>query len=427
MDNINSSGSRYLQVPEQSSAAAGSPSRLSADSLRRIFADASPSFHDIARISRCSSALSDRVRIVSRGVESAQGFETLDRQLQINYIELLLLWLSTKNTSLEHLLTAFTKTGSVLFDPLCDLVCKVHEAPRDNPAYGEVEIKKNPRILLNMLNAAGDNPIEFLIRELRDHPLDECASKLLRAEFRLCEQGSSKLADIMLLIESYYEGLAEHLTKGFNFKKSSLDFDLLQGDENLAFEVAKILAAQDGKWVSRNIRNFGFKSQEKLVSIAKISAAQDGQHTSFFITNYGITNEAHRFEIAMIAAGQSGSGVSGNIDKYGFTDQNYLFSIAMRSAAQNGPGTSYFIHSYGIVSEESRCKVAQCAVHSNPLNSSEFIERYELWDEANRFEVAKCLVARNWVESLNYLPMYDITNLVYLSALAHIIQSRSGA
>ena len=99
----------------------------------------------------------------------------------------------------------------------------------------------------------------------------------------------------------------------------------------------------------------------------------------------------------------------------------------MRSAAQNGPGTSYFIHSYGIVSEESRCKVAQCAVHSNPLNSSEFIERYELWDEANRFEVAKCLVARNWVESLNYLPMYDITNLVYLSALAHIIQSRSGA
>ena len=423
MDNINSSSSRYVQASAQSPTASGSPSRLSADSLRRIFSDASPSFHDIARISRCSSALSDRVRIISRGVESVQGFEMLDIQLQINYMELILLWLSARNTSLEHLLTAFTKIGSVLFDPLCDLVCKVHEAPKDNPAYGEVEIKKNPRILLNMLNAAGDNPIEFVIGALRENSLEESIAKLLRVEFRLCEEGSSKLADIMLLIESYYEGLAEHLSKDFDFKKSSLDFDLLQGDENLAFEVAKILAARDGKWVSRNIRNFGFRNQEHLVAIAKISAAQDGQHTSFFIQNYGITNEAHRFEIAMIAAAQSGAGVSGNIEKYGFTDQNYLFSIAMRSAAQNGPATSYFIHRYGIVSEESRCKVAQCAVHSNPLNSSEFIERYELWDEANRFEVARWLVARNSVESVNYLPLYHITDPAYLAELDRIIHS----
>ena len=83
--------------------------------------------------------------------------------------------------------------------------------------------------------------------------------------------------------------------------------------EKIVIEIAKIAAAQDGRGVSENIRNYEITAPAALIEIAKIAAAKSGRGVSEYIRNYGITDQAALIEIAKIAAAENGYGVSKEI------------------------------------------------------------------------------------------------------------------
>ena len=336
----------------------------------------------------------------------------------INQLEMLLVDLYSAAVSSDQICALFDQMDKNLFYLLCHLV----ESPQGDPLYGERLIRKNPWLLLNIVNEEGENPIERLIRDPAG-PLEDFKQIFSSADFSIKEKSSDLIVNKKMLVESYYQQLAKEIVDPQN----PLDFDLIIGDEKLAFEVAKIVAARSGWDVSSDIQRYGIKNTNYLFEIAKIAAAQNGKGVSECIERYGIEDKDHLFEIAKIAAAQNGLGVSEYIKNYGIYNQNHLFEIVKIAAAQSEVGVSWCIQNYGIEDKVHLFEIAKINAAKSGLGIFSYIQNYRIEDKVHLFEIAKIAAAGHYKFDVSaYIQKFGIEDPNHLFEIVKIAAAQDG-
>ncbi len=319
----------------------------------------------------------------------AQAKEALSQpQTLTNQLATLLVDLYAGEASLGQICALFDQMDKDLFQSLCRLVWEVKGSPSDDLKYGEDQIRANPQLLLTIVNSEGDNPMEMLIRG-QGGSLEDLKQILSSKSFSIPEQSSDQIVNKKMLVESYYQQLAKKITDS----KDVLDFKFFTGDENLAFEIAKIDAAQSEWEFSSNIQMYGIKNPDLLFEIAKIAAAYRNSHISMNLQNYGIEDPDRLFAILKIAAAQNGENVSKHIKNCGIEDPDRLFAILKIAAAQDGEGVSKYIKNWKIKDPERWFVIAQIAIAQNGTFMFNLVDNYLL--EESKYIVCKYLCLLN--------------------------------
>ncbi len=359
---------------------------------------------DLGRVPRATALTEEEKTLTSEQIKKmvTQAKEARTQiKTPMNQLATLLVDLYSAEASLDQICALFDQMDKDLFHLLCHLVCVVKNTSLDDPAYGDRCVRENPQLLLTIVNSKGENPIEMLINS-QGVALDKIKQSDLFKGFKILDKSSGQIVNKKELIESYYQQLAKEIAA-----TKPLDFDLIAEDENLAFEVAQIVAARNGGEVSRTIQSYGIKNQGRLCKIAEIAAAQCGLSISLYMKNYGIQDENLRFKIADIAATRGGGLFTVCIENFEIKNQDRLFEIVQKAASKNGMAVSISIKNYGIESTERLFAIAKTAVAQDEANVINYLKEYRLPD-------AKIQVCQ-WLAYLGMLIKHTLTPRVQKS------------
>ncbi len=363
---------------------------------------------DRAILSRATSPTEEDKILPSEQIQSmvAQAKAALSQpQTLINQLSTILVDLYAEEVFSGQICTLFDQMDKDFVDSLCHLGETVEGSAQGDSKYEKHRIRENPRLLLTIVNLEGENPIEILIKN-QGVSLKDFKQILSSTRFHIQEQISAQIVNKKMFIESYYQQLAKEIAD----PNKSLDLNLITGDENLAFEVAKIVAAQSGWKISLYIEEYGIKNTDHLFTIAKIAAAQSGWGVSMYIENYKIQNTDHLFVIAKIAAAQDGRRVSAYIENYKIQNTDHLFTIAKIAAAQNGWGVSAYIKDYKIQNKDHLFTIAKIAAAQDGFGLTDCIKDYGIEDKDHLFIIAQVAAAQDGVNMFKSFANYSLTD-----------------
>lgn len=115
--------------------------------------------------------------------------------------------------------------------------------------------------------------------------------------------------------------------------------------EEIKVELAKILAQKYGYLICTFIQLFNFHDEKARFEIAKKGLGENPYAVCRYIQNFAL-NEDHRFEIAKLIAATNGRNMTANITLFNIQDKNKLFEIAKIAASESGDGTLAHLEDY---------------------------------------------------------------------------------
>lgn len=186
------------------------------------------------------------------------------------------------------------------------------------------------------------------------------------------------------------------------------------------FKVAKKAMASNKCPALTSLKKFKLTDLQ-LFDVLKIAATNPGASSiSFFIKQCNFTQDQY-FELAKIVAMNNGSDVSKYIQNYNL-DKVQRFEVA-KLAASNG-GASYYIHKYEFDSpawfrqivelelygldQNQRFEIAKTVAPEIGVSFSQVIDLFEL-NENQRFEIAKQIAIKVKQKILENLDKYELT------------------
>ena len=202
---------------------------------------------------------------------------------------------------------------------------------------------------------------------------------------KTCTSLFDQLQEVFNKIPSLIEEKIAGLGSTHQVTASALTEDELK--LKASFEQAKAYVTEYGGGEIKDFEKYGITDQNMLFELAKIIAAKDGSGAIFLILN-GITDQNMLFELAKIDAAKDSWETSANIQHYGITNQNMLFEIAKIAATQNGLETSRHIQNYGL-SNNQQIEILQhvfALAFQNTLKTKNFSQLYDLINIPSAFE-----------------------------------------